>query len=121
MPDDSAEITFKSTADAPATGGDGEDAEESKSAVNYYLELRSDKMNTGIEKQFPATFQEKTKMKGEYSANLKKEVFSRFFQVLKMPGQAKISINDKETIDMEYVVDKCPHIMMFFETASRVI
>lgn len=61
-------------------------------------------------------------MKGKYKVDLKKEVFSKFFSVLKItPGTAILKMDHKKTLEMEYTVDKCSNIKVIVETPSRSI
>ena len=58
----------------------------------------------------------------KYKVDLKKEVFSKFFSVLKItPGTAVLKIDHKKTFEMEYTIDKCPNIKVIVETPSRSI
>ena len=78
-------------------------------------------MSTVVEKEFFAVFSDETNMKAAYHVTLKNEMFSRFFSVLKVAGAAQMKINDNDMIDMDYVVEKCPHITMFIETNARSV
>ena len=61
-------------------------------------------------------------MKGKYKVDLKKEVFAKFFSILKInPGTAVLKLDDKKTLEMEYTVEKCPNIKVILETPSRSI
>lgn len=61
-------------------------------------------------------------MKGKYKVDLKKEVFTKVFSILKInPGTAVLKIDHKKILEMEYTVDKCPHIKVILETPSRSI
>lgn len=62
-----------------------------------------------------------TEEKQEYTSTLKKEVFKKFFQVLKNPGHAKLRINNQALVEMEFVYDKCQYMKVILETASRSI
>lgn len=69
---------------------------------------------------FPGIYADETNMLGKYKVDLKKEVFSKFFSVLKInPGTAVLKIDHKKTLEMEYTLDKCPHIKVIAETPSR--
>jgi hypothetical protein len=61
-------------------------------------------------------------MRGKYKVDLKKEVFAKFFSVLKItPGSAVMKIDDKKNLEMEYTVEKCPNIRVIVETPSRSV
>ena len=61
-------------------------------------------------------------MRGKYKIDLKKEVFAKFFSVLKItPGSAVMKIDDKKNLEMEYTVEKCPNIRVIVETPSRSV
>lgn len=61
-------------------------------------------------------------MRGKYKVDLKKEVFVKFFSVLKItPGSAVMKIDDKKNLEMEYTVEKCPNIRVIVETPSRSV
>ena len=57
----------------------------------------------------------------QYKVKLKKEVFMKFFSIVKLPGQGLIKINDKESIEMEYTVERCPYLSLVLETAARTV
>jgi hypothetical protein len=59
--------------------------------------------------------------KQEYVTTLKKDVFKKFFHVLKNSGQAKLRINNQALMEMEFSYDKCAYITVVLETASRSI
>jgi hypothetical protein len=60
-------------------------------------------------------------MKGKYKITLKKEVFIKFFNILKIPGSAFAKIDDKEMLELEYSIDKCAFIKVILETPCRSI
>ena len=61
-------------------------------------------------------------MKGKYKVDLKKEVFAKFFSVLKInPGSAVLKLDHKKNLEMEYTIEKCPNIRVIVETPSRSI
>ncbi|MFN9897534.1 MAG: hypothetical protein ACK55Z_01800, partial [bacterium] len=70
---------------------------------------------------YEGTLRNDTEEKQEYTTNLKKEVFKKFFQVLKNPGHAKLRINNQALIEMQFVYEKCPYLTVIQETASRSI
>jgi hypothetical protein len=54
--------------------------------------------------------------------DLKKEVFAKFFSILKItPGSAVLKVDHKKNLEMEYTIDKCPNIRVIMETPSRTI
>ena len=74
-----------------------------------------------VNKQFSANFNDSSNMKAKYNITLKKEVFQKFFSVLKLQGQSAIKINHNNLIEMEYVLEKCPFITVTLETPARNI
>jgi hypothetical protein len=52
---------------------------------------------------------------------LKKDVFVKFFSILKLAGWGYIKVNHKEIIEMQYTLDKCPFLSLTLETAARTI
>lgn len=70
----------------------------------YSLEMSSDHMRSRVvNKPYSATYnasgeaqadENKPMAKEKYEVTLKKEVFVKFFHILKMPGQAVVGIND---------------------------
>jgi len=56
-------------------------------ANRYALSIHSNHMTTQVtNRQFDGKLRDSTEVKQEYTATLKKEVFLKFFNVLKMPG-----------------------------------
>jgi hypothetical protein len=71
---------------------------------------------------FQGIYSDETNMRGKYRVDLKKEVFAKFFSVLKItPGSAVLKIDDKKNLEMEYTIEKCPNIKVIVETPSRSI
>jgi hypothetical protein len=71
-------------------------------------------------RNFSGIYAEETNMRGKYKVHLKKDVFTKFFSVLKInPGTAVMKIDHKKLLEMEYTVDKCPNIKVILETPSR--
>ena len=52
---------------------------------------------------------------------MKKDVFVKFFSILKLAGWGYIKVNHKEIIEMQYTLDKCPFLSLTLETAARTI
>lgn len=117
--DEFAKIVFKSQ----ATSGKASPmvADSAGSASEFGLELSSRHMKASVtNRNFSGIYADETNMKGKYKVDLKKEVFTKFFSVLKItPGSAVLKIDHKKTLEMEYTVDKCPHIKVIVETPSR--
>jgi|LauGreDrversion4_2_1035121.scaffolds.fasta_scaffold315682_3 hypothetical protein len=77
---------------------------------------------TVTNRAFTGIYADETNIRGKYKVDLKKEVFSKFFSVLKItPGTAVLKLDHKKNLEMEYTVDKCPHIKVIVETPSRSI
>ena len=123
--DDFAKIVFTSA--STVTGGKTSPAASDPSAAghasDFNLELSSRHMKATVtNRSFQGIYADETNMKGKYKIDLKKEVFSKFFSVLKItPGTAVMKIDHKRNLEMEYTVDKCPHIKVMVETPSRSI
>ena len=114
--DEFAKISFKNTAVA-----EGKDPTSGGSEFN--LELSSRHMKASVtNRSFQGIYADETNMKGKYKVDLKKEVFAKFFSVLKItPGSAVLKLDDKKNLEMEYTVEKCPNIKVIVETPSRSI
>mmetsp|Transcript_31677 Transcript_31677/g.48480 ORF Transcript_31677/g.48480 Transcript_31677/m.48480 type:complete len:84 (+) Transcript_31677:673-924(+) len=54
--------------------------------------------------------------KDHYKVELNREIFSKFFQVLKIQGQGLIKVNNQDCIEMEYTLDKCSYLSLLLET-----
>ena len=86
------------------------------------LGLNSRHMKTEvINKEFDASFNEISDMKEKYKVTLKKEVFMKFFSVLKLPGQCVVKISHNSLIEMDYSLEKCPFINVLLEVPARNI
>jgi hypothetical protein len=70
---------------------------------------------------YEGTLRNDTEEKHEYITTLKKEVFKKFFSVLKNPGHAKLKINNEALAEMQFFYEKCPYLNVIQETASRSI
>ena len=119
--DEYAKIVFKSSS------RDGKlspsEMMEGTGASDFNLELSSRHMKAAVtNRTFSGIYLDETNMKGKYKVDLNKEVFSKFFSVLKItPGTAVLKIDHKKNLEMEYTVDKCPNIKVIVETPSRSI
>eukprot|EP00347_Sterkiella_histriomuscorum_P007817 403347449 len=117
--DEYGKICFKATKDE---GNMNTQLESDVSQQQYQMELYSLHMRQTVQNRgFPAVFTEISEMKGKYKVCLKKEIFQKFFSILKISGSAVLKINHKEILEMEYTLDKCPYIQVIFETPSRSI
>ena len=58
-------------------------------------------------------------MRPKYKIPLKKEIFLRFFQVLKLGGSAMLKVNHCNMIEMAYTLEKNNHLQLVLETAAR--
>ena len=54
-------------------------------------------------------------------SSLKKEVFMKFFMILKLAGYGVIKLNHKQIIEMEYTLEKCPYLSLVVETGARTV
>jgi hypothetical protein len=53
--------------------------------------------------------------------SLKKEVFMKFFMILKLAGSGLVKMNHKSLIEMEYTLEKCPYLSLVVETGARTV
>lgn len=60
-------------------------------------------------------------MKAKYKVTLKKDVFLKFFHILKLPGVCLLKVNHDEMLEMEYSLEKSPYISVVLETPARNI
>ena len=70
---------------------------------------------------YEGTLRQDTEVRHEYVATLKKEVFKKFFHILKNSGTALLRINNQALLEMNFNYDKCPLINVCLETPSRSI
>ncbi len=95
-------------------------AKTEEDRVEYTLELESRHMKSTVtNKNFDAQFTDVSNIRDVYSLFLKKEVFIKFFSILKLPGAAAIRANHKEMLEMEYTLDKCHNITVILITPAR--
>lgn len=81
--------------------------------------LYSQHMKTEIlNKHYNASFNDASNMMAKYKITLKKEVFLRFFHILKLAGMCMMKINNEETLEMEYQLEKSPYISVILETRA---
>lgn len=69
-------------------------------------------------RSYPAKPKEEGEAAREYKVKLKKEVFSKFFSVLKLAGQGLVKVNNQESIELEYTIERCPHLSLVLETGA---
>jgi len=72
-------------------------------------------------KHFEGRLRDNTEEQHEYTTVLKKEVFLKFFSILKQPGYALMKVTNNAKMEMEFTWDKSPSITVVQEVASRVI
>lgn len=86
------------------------------------MNLNSRHMRTDVlNKEFEASYNEISDMKEKYKVALKKEVFMKFFSILKLPGSCVIKISHNSLIEMDYSLEKCAFINVLLETPARNI
>ena len=96
------------------------DEEMDEDTKQFSLTLQSSHMKTTVSNRaYPAKPSDPQNVKEQYGVKLKKEVFLKFFSILKLAGQGLIKVNDKESIEMEYTVEKCPYLSLVLETGAR--
>ena len=95
--------------------------EQEEEGKNYYaLQLRSEHMTSNVQnKQFQANFTDYSRMREEYSVTLKREVLKKYFQCLKMPGNAIFRISNESELEFDYTLEKCQHITMVMYGLSK--
>lgn len=121
LSDELAKISFKSSKKEEEHSQENND-EFNPSESEYTMELSSKHMKTVVlNKVFVANFNDASNMKEKYNITLKKDVFMKFFSVLKLPGQSAMKINHNNLIEMDYVLEKCPFISVTLETSARNI
>lgn len=77
-------------------------------------------MKTNVSnKGYPAKPKDQSEIRSKYKVSLKKDVFLKFFMILKLSGSGLIKLNHKQVIEMEYTLDKCPFLSLVLETGAR--
>jgi hypothetical protein len=113
LSDDLAKITFKASK---------QEGKEDSHSLKYTMNLNSRHMRTDVlNKEFEASYNEISDMKEKYKVALKKEVFMKFFSILKLPGSCVIKISHNSLIEMDYSLEKCAFINVLLETPARNI
>ena len=88
----------------------------------YALQLSSNHMTSQVtNKHFEGRLRDNTEEQHEYVTALKKEVFLKFFAILKQPGYALMKVTGNAKMEMEFTWDKSPSITVVQEVASRVL
>ena len=72
-------------------------------------------------KHFEARLRENTDELNEYTTTLKKDVFLKFFSVLKQPGYSLMKVSNNAKLEMDFTWEKNPSISVVQEVASRVL
>lgn len=102
--DELATISFRKDGGPSEEGGD----------PGYQLQLKSKHMKTIVKnREYSARFNgsdDKPKARPKYKIPLKKEIFLRFFQVLKLGGSALLKVNHCNMIEMAYTLEKNNHL-----------
>ena len=100
LSDEMATLSFE------ARSGEGADMGDSTRA-QYSMQLKSKHMKTNVTNRcFPAKPKDQTEIRSKYKVSLKKEVFIKFFMILRLAGQGLIKMNHKQVIEMEYTLEK---------------
>ena len=68
---------------------------------------------------YGANFTDISRMKREYNVKLKREVFKKLFSGLKMTGHAIARISDEREIELDYTLDKSPHVTILTYSPCR--
>lgn len=88
----------------------------------YGLSLGSNHMTSEVtNKHFEGRLREDTNELPEYTTNLKKDVFLKFFSILKQPGYALMKVSNNAKMEMDFTWEKSPSITVVQEVASRVL
>jgi len=94
----------------------------SNQARMYELCVKSQHMESRVQSSlYQGTLRNDTEEKHEYTTTLKKDVFKRFFQIMKNSGHANLRINNQGVMEMLFVYEKCQYLNIVLETASRSI
>ena len=76
---------------------------------------------TVTNRAFTGIYADETNIRGKYKVDLKKEVFSKFFSVLKItPGTAVLKLDHKKNLEMEYTVDTVSYTHLTLPT-KRIV
>lgn len=68
---------------------------------------------------YVATFKLETDPKEEYHCQLKKEIFTKFFSLLKLGGNGTIGISPGELMDFEFNTEKNTFFTINLEVGCR--
>ena len=70
---------------------------------------------------YVATFSNETDPSEEYHCQLKKEIFIKFFSLLKLGGSGNIGLTSNQLMDFEFNTEKNPFFTINLEVACREI
>ena len=121
--DESVELTFiKSiTEEVQIENNDNADIKIKKSDFDNFftVELKSNAIQSSIEgKKIKFKKSESENLGDQYHISLTKLIFSKLFSVLKHQGISKIGINNEESVDVFFTLDKAKSVSIYIEATS---
>lgn len=76
-------------------------------AEQYSLKISSDHMSSEVtNKNFDGLMRDHTDSQAEYATTLRKEVFLKFFSILKQPGYVALKMNHNAKLEMDFTWEK---------------
>ena len=72
-------------------------------------------------KHFEGRLKDQTNELNEYMTTMKKEVFLKFFSILKQPGYALFKVSNNAKLEMDFTWEKNSSVTVVQEVASRVL
>ena len=88
----------------------------------YALQLSSNHMSSQVtNKHFEGRLRDNADEQNEYVTTLRKDVFQRFFSILKQPGYALMKVTNNAKMEMDFTWDRSPCISVVQEVASRAL
>ncbi|CDW88775.1 UNKNOWN [Stylonychia lemnae] len=115
--DDYANISFKASRDEQSDTQLDPEVENGQQLYN--MELSSSRMTTTIRnKTYQAQLTDVSNIRGEYSVCLKKDMFTKFFSALKIPGSAQLRIDHEESFEMKYTFEKNHNIYLIIRASN---
>ena len=72
-------------------------------------------------RHFNGRLKDQTNELNAYMTVMKKEVFLKFFSILKQPGYALFKVSNNAKLEMDFTWDKNPSVTVVQEVASRNI
>ena len=87
---------------------------------DYLLQLFSEHMKTAVSSRtYQAIYLNQTDPRGEYQCQLKKELFIKFFSLLKLGGSGNIGLTSGQLMDFEFNTEKSSFFTINLEVGCR--